>query len=51
MACGHKDCHCVETEIEIGGRRYCSETCAEAEAAAGAPDRGCACGHPDCKTA
>jgi hypothetical protein len=49
MTCARKDCHCIETEIEIGGQRYCCEKCVVAEIAAGAPVPGCACGHPDCK--
>ncbi len=50
MDCEHKGCHCTETELEIGGRRFCSEKCANTEAAAGTSDRGCPCGHPECTT-
>ncbi len=49
MNCDHKDCRCQEAVVELAGKHFCSERCAEEETSgrAGAKN-GCGCGHPDC---
>ncbi len=47
MACDHKGCRCNETVIEIAGKNFCSERCAEIESGAVSLEA-CDCGHPDC---
>src|ERR1700730_806432 len=42
MTCDHQGCRCEETGIERGGKRFCSERCAEAETeTAGKREPGC----------
>jgi hypothetical protein len=49
MTCNHQGCRCEETGIELGGKRFCSEHCAEAETeTVGKREPSCSCGHPDC---
>jgi len=47
MSCEHRGCRCTDAHIQRGGRRFCSERCAEQESAAN-PEPSCHCGHPDC---
>jgi hypothetical protein len=47
MNCAHETCHCDEVAVEEGGKRYCSERCADADVN-GESATGCKCGHPDC---
>ena len=62
--CTHNDCHCQsEIGIERDGRRYCSQSCANAaanERRKGAPlvsagsrrrQENCGCGHVGCSVA
>jgi hypothetical protein len=47
MACAHGDCRCLETPVRRGGKSYCSEKCADAQAEQKHEGR-CPCGHKDC---
>jgi len=48
--CEHKGCRCRETGVERGGRKFCSETCADVQTS-GRHGQHCPCGHSACKTA
>ncbi len=50
MACEHRGCECEETTVERGGKRFCSEMCAEMETT-GRLGTNCPCGHADCAAA
>lgn len=50
MACEHRGCECEETTVERGGKRFCSEMCAEMETT-GRHGTNCPCGHADCAAA
>jgi hypothetical protein len=47
MNCQHQGCRCDEANVERGGKRYCSERCAEIQTS-GKHQPHCPCGHPDC---
>ncbi len=47
MACGHTGCRCDDATLEIAGKQFCSEKCADLETA-GQKELPCHCGHPDC---
>ncbi len=47
MACQHRACDCREDSVVRGGKRYCSDRCADAEATERQEPR-CPCGHTGC---
>jgi hypothetical protein len=52
MSCAHAGCRCHEGTVERGGKRFCSEACANASAAgsrSAGSHGGCGCGHADCR--
>jgi hypothetical protein len=49
MHCEHAGCHCSEATVELEGKKYCSEKCAESgNESASRSSAKCSCGHPDC---
>lgn len=47
MHCEHAGCHCSEATVELEGKKFCSEKCAESRNESVSPAR-CGCDHPDC---
>ena len=47
MHCEHKGCHCAEATVELEGKKFCSEKCAESGKESATSPK-CGCGHPDC---
>jgi hypothetical protein len=50
MSCEHRGCQCEEALVDRGGKKYCSENCAERESSGRHVSR-CDCGHPSCGAA
>jgi hypothetical protein len=48
MKCEHAGCRCGEAALERGGKRYCSDHCAQERTDGTAGRKGCGCGHPGC---
>jgi hypothetical protein len=48
--CEHQGCHCREAGVERAGKKFCSETCADAQLT-GRHSEHCPCGHPNCRAA
>lgn len=46
MNCQHPGCKCANATVDRGGKKYCSNACADKGAAAGGA---CDCGHPGCR--
>ena len=47
MKCEHPNCRCNDATVELEGKKFCSEKCAESRGESDA-SAGCRCGHPDC---
>jgi hypothetical protein len=48
MHCEKSGCRCTETAVEVSGKKYCSDSCAQLAATETGLGQTCLCGHDGC---